>query len=118
MWVTEAPSMSQPSGRLGCMLQVCLNGVRTRNEFASLPVTPDELAAAARDAVRAGAADIHLHPKDSAGHDTVEPDHVAAAVTAVRAAAPGVRVGVTTGAWTAQHAHERVAHVRGWSVLP
>ncbi|MBU3067845.1 3-keto-5-aminohexanoate cleavage protein [Nocardia sp. NEAU-G5] len=100
------------------MLQVCLNGARTRNEFTSLPVTPDELAAAARDAVRAGVMDIHLHPKDSAGHDTLEPDHVAAAVTAVRATAPGVRVGVTTGAWTTQHAHQRLAFVRGWTVLP
>ncbi|MFB7718519.1 3-keto-5-aminohexanoate cleavage protein [Nocardia sp. NPDC056100] len=100
------------------MLQVCLNGARTRNDFASLPVTPDELAAAARDAVRAGAADIHLHPKDSAGHDTVEPDHVAAAVSAVRAAVPGVRVGVTTGAWTTRHADQRLAAVRDWTVLP
>ncbi|MFB8003287.1 3-keto-5-aminohexanoate cleavage protein [Nocardia sp. NPDC056000] len=100
------------------MLQVCLNGARTRNDFASLPVTPDQLAAAARDAVRAGAEDIHLHPKDSAGYDTVEPDHVAAAVTAVRAAVPGVRVGVTTGAWTTQHADQLLAHVREWTVLP
>ncbi|MFF2554968.1 3-keto-5-aminohexanoate cleavage protein [Nocardia sp. NPDC058058] len=100
------------------MLQVCLNGVRTRDECASLPVTPAELAVAARDAVRAGAADIHLHPKDSAGYDTVEPCHVAAAVTAVRAAVPGVRVGVTTGAWTTQGAEQRLAQVRGWTVLP
>ncbi len=100
------------------MLQVCLNGARRRHEFTSLPVTPAELAAAARDAVRAGAADIHLHPKDSTGHDTLEPDHVAAAVTAVRAAVPGVQIGVTTGAWTAQDTHQRVAQVSGWTVLP
>lgn len=110
--------MSHSSEKLGRMLQVCLNGARTRKDFAALPVTPDELAAAARDAVRAGAADIHLHPKDAAGHDTVEPEHVAAAVTAVRAAAPSVRVGVTTGAWTTQHADQLLAHVRGWTVLP
>ncbi|MBF6544242.1 3-keto-5-aminohexanoate cleavage protein [Nocardia brasiliensis] len=100
------------------MLQVCLNGARTRNECAALPGTPDELAAAAREAVRAGAEDIHLHPKDATGQDTLDPDRVAAAVAAVRAAVPGVPVGVTTGAWTATHPGERVANVGAWTVLP
>jgi uncharacterized protein (DUF849 family) len=100
------------------MLQVCLNGSRSRAEFAHLPVTPDELAVAAVDAVRAGAEDIHLHPKNAAGEDTVEPACVAAAVTAVRTAVPGVPVGVTTGAWTTRNAEQRVDHIRSWSVLP
>src|SRR4051794_645272 len=93
------------------MLQVCLNGARSRIECAHLPVTAEELAAAALEAVRAGAEDIHLHPKDSSGADTMEPACVDAVVAAVRAAVPGIRVGVTTGAWTAHDAQERVAHV-------
>ncbi|NUT38446.1 MAG: hypothetical protein HOV86_00535 [Thermoactinospora sp.] len=97
------------------MLQVCLNGARDRAEHEHLPLTPAELAAAAKEAVAAGAEDIHLHPKDDGGADTMEPDHVAAAVTAVRSAVPGIPVGVTTGAWTGAG---RAAHVRAWSVLP
>lgn len=100
------------------MLQVCLNGARTRAEFAGLPVSPAELAVAAAAAVAAGAEDVHLHPRNADGADTLEPDAVAAAVTAVRDAVPGVRVGVTTGAWAEPDPARRVAFVRAWTVLP
>ncbi|MBC3984661.1 3-keto-5-aminohexanoate cleavage protein [Streptomyces sp. AC536] len=100
------------------MLQVCLNGARSRAECPHLPVTPAELAAAAREAVTAGAQDIHLHPKDRDGQDTLEADAVAAAVNAVRATVPGVPVGVTTGAWATADPQLRAAQVRAWTVLP
>ncbi|WP_203656870.1 3-keto-5-aminohexanoate cleavage protein [Actinocatenispora rupis] len=97
-------------------IQTCLNGARTSAD--GVPVTPAELAAAAAGAVAAGATDIHLHPKDDAGRDTLDPTAVAGCVTAVRAAAPGVPVGVTTGAWTEQDPNRRAALVRAWPVLP
>lgn len=100
------------------MLQVCLNGARSRAECSHLPVTPDELAAAAREAVAAGATDIHLHPKDRHGQDTLDATAVAAAVHAVRAAVPGVPLGVTTGAWATPDPRARAAQVRAWTVLP
>lgn len=100
------------------MLQVCLNGARSRAECSHLPVTPDELAAAAREAVAAGATDIHLHPKDRHGQDTLDAAAVAAAVHAVRAAVPGVPLGVTTGAWATPDPRARAAQVRAWTVLP
>ncbi|CAL9663354.1 hypothetical protein SUDANB15_07072 [Streptomyces sp. enrichment culture] len=100
------------------MLQVCLNGARSRAECAHLPVTPQELAAAARTAVAAGARDIHLHPKNPDGEDTLDPATVAAALTAVRTAVPGTTVGVTTGAWTTPDPEVRAAQVRSWTVLP
>ncbi len=100
------------------MLQVCLNGARSRAECSQLPLTGDELAAAAREAVTAGAEDIHLHPKDRDGRDTLEAAAVAAAVSAVRAGVPGVPVGVTTGAWATADPRARAAQVRAWTVLP
>ncbi|GAA0344360.1 3-keto-5-aminohexanoate cleavage protein [Streptomyces blastmyceticus] len=100
------------------MLQVCLNGARSRAQCAHLPVTPQQLAAAARDAVAAGAQDIHLHPKDRGGEDTLQSTAVAAALTAVRAAVPGIPVGVTTGAWATPDPEARAAQVRSWTVLP
>ncbi|WP_328484216.1 3-keto-5-aminohexanoate cleavage protein [Streptomyces sp. NBC_00377] len=100
------------------MLQVCLNGARSRAACAHLPVTPHELATAAREAVAAGAQDVHLHPKDRDGQDTLEAAAVTAAVTAVRAAVPGVPVGVTTGAWATPDPEARAAQVRSWTVLP
>ncbi|NED13914.1 3-keto-5-aminohexanoate cleavage protein [Streptomyces sp. SID9124] len=100
------------------MLQVCLNGARGRAECSHLPVTSAELAVAAREAVAAGAVDIHLHPKDGDARDTLEAPAVAAAVSAVRAAVPGIAVGVTTGAWAVPDPYERAAQVRAWTVLP
>ncbi|MDT0570279.1 3-keto-5-aminohexanoate cleavage protein [Streptomyces sp. DSM 3412] len=100
------------------MLQVCLNGARVPAECARLPVTAQDLATAARTAVAAGAQDIHLHPKNRDGEDTLDPAAVAAALTAVRAAAPGIPVGVTTGAWTTPDPGERASQVRSWTVLP
>ncbi|MDI6104585.1 3-keto-5-aminohexanoate cleavage protein [Actinoplanes sp. NEAU-A12] len=81
-------------------------------------MTPQELAAAARTAVAAGAQDIHLHPKNRDGEDTLDPGAVAAALTAVRAVAPGIPVGVTTGAWTTPDPAKRASQIRSWTVLP
>ncbi|PJE95448.1 hypothetical protein CUT44_24250 [Streptomyces carminius] len=97
------------------MLQVCVNGARTRAEHPSLPLSPAELAAEAARAVAAGARDVHLHPKGADGADSLEPR----AVAAVRGAVPaGVRVGVTTGAWAVPDPARRAALVRSWPVLP
>lgn len=100
------------------MLQVCLNGARDRSVCDRLPVTPQELGDAAAQAVAAGAQDIHVHPKDDTGADTMEPVFVDAVVAAVRASAPGIPIGVTTGAWTEPDAKRRAELVRSWSVLP
>jgi uncharacterized protein (DUF849 family) len=100
------------------MLQVCLNGARLRSQCERLPVTPQELGDAAAEAVAAGAGSIHIHPKDAGGADTMAAVHVDAAVAAVRACAPGVPIGVTTGAWTEPDPRRRAALVRSWSVLP
>jgi uncharacterized protein (DUF849 family) len=43
---------------------------------------------------------------------------VASALRAVRAAAPGVPVGITTVAWTAPLVQDRIAAIRSWTVLP
>jgi uncharacterized protein (DUF849 family) len=100
------------------LLKACLNGPRRPHEHPALPVTPEAIAAAAAGAVAEGAGAVHVHPKDTAGADTLDGAAVAATVRAVRAAVPGAPVGVTTGAWAASGPRERVAAVRGWTVLP
>ena len=104
---------------MSARLQACLNGARTPDQHPGLPITPAELATAAGAAVAAGARDIHLHPKDTEGRDSLEPALVAAAVAAVRASVPGhVRIGVTTGAWTAPDSRARAVSIRAWTTLP
>jgi uncharacterized protein (DUF849 family) len=97
------------------LIKACLNGGTTREQHPAVPRTPDELAAAAQEAVRAGAAAVHLHPRDSSGAETLEPEAVFAAVRAVRAAVPGVPVGVTTGLWAVDgDAMRRMGLVTHW----
>ncbi|MET0900799.1 MAG: 3-keto-5-aminohexanoate cleavage protein [Mycobacterium sp.] len=99
-------------------VKAAINGSRTPDEHPNLPVTPQQLAAAAAEAVAAGAKAVHLHPKGPDGKDSLLPDTVAAAITAVRQAIPGVPLGVTTGYWALPDAGERLAAVHAWTVLP
>ena len=100
-------------------VKACLNGGRRPDEHSAVPVTAAALAAAAVEAVAAGAEAVHLHPRDSSGAETLERDHVAASVGAVRLACPGIPVGVTTGLWiSGGDVGQRLAAVTGWAELP
>jgi uncharacterized protein (DUF849 family) len=97
------------------LIQAALNGGTTRDGHHGVPLTPAELAAAARAAAEAGAGAFHLHPRDPAGAQTLEPGHVLAAVAAVRVAT-GLPVGVTTGIWTVDgDVQRRLDLVAGWT---
>ena len=97
------------------LIQAALNGGTTRADHQRVPLSPAELASEARDAQRAGAGALHLHPRDPSGEQTLEPEHVLAAVAAVRAAT-GLPVGVTTGIWTVDgDVQRRLDLVAGWT---
>jgi uncharacterized protein (DUF849 family) len=99
-------------------VKACINGARTPDAHPNLPVTPAQLAAAAVQAHQAGAQAVHMHPKTADGKDSLEPDAVAAAVDAVRAALPGLALGVTTGFWALPDVDARRRAVERWTVLP
>ncbi|MGI9371037.1 MAG: 3-keto-5-aminohexanoate cleavage protein [Hyphomicrobiales bacterium] len=100
------------------MLQACLNGGRTKSENTAVPVTPEELAANALAAKSAGADELHIHPRDEAGAESLAPDDVAAALNAVRDAVPGMPVGVGSGEWIAPGKYARLELMLEWEVLP
>ncbi|MFI9642957.1 3-keto-5-aminohexanoate cleavage protein [Micromonospora sp. NPDC051925] len=95
-----------------------LNGARRRDEHPAVPLTAAELAADAVRCAALGVAAVHVHPRDADGVESLSPPVIAEAVTAIRAARPGLPVGVSTGAWIAPDPADRVAAVRAWSVLP
>ncbi len=97
------------------LVQAALNGGTTRAGHPAVPLTPAELASEARAAQLAGAGAFHLHPRDESGAQTLEAEHVLAAVAAVRAAT-GLPVGVTTGIWTVDgDVNRRLALVGRWT---
>jgi uncharacterized protein (DUF849 family) len=99
-------------------VKACINGARTPDQHPNLPVTPEQLAAAAVAAHEAGAKAVHMHPKTPDGKDSLEPDVVGAAVAAVRAAVPGLPLGVTTGFWALPDPDARRKAVEAWTELP
>ncbi len=83
------------------ILTCAINGVLTNPKQHPVPVTPQEMAASARDAYNAGATIMHIHFRQQApnmGHfPTWEPEVAAAASDAIREACPGVVINQTTG---------------------
>ncbi|CAM4369914.1 3-keto-5-aminohexanoate cleavage protein [Deinococcus marmoris] len=100
------------------MLKAALNGNRTPDEHPRIPVTPQQLAGAAHEAVEAGADALHLHPRNAAGAESLDAEDAAQALNAVRAACPGVPVGISSGWWILPDSEKRLAAVRAWTVLP
>ncbi len=100
------------------VLKACLNGGRRRDEHPAVPLTPAELAADAARCADLGVAAVHVHPRDGAGVESLAPAVIAEAVTAIRAARPGLPVGVSTGAWIDPDPAARVAAVRSWPAVP
>jgi uncharacterized protein (DUF849 family) len=100
------------------LIKACLNGSRAPGEHPALALTPTQLAAAARAAVAAGAGALHIHPRRADGSQSFDPADVAAAVSAVRAACPGVPVGGTTIGWVEPDVARRLALIHTWTVCP
>jgi len=99
-------------------VMACLNGGRTRSEHPAVPLTPDELAVDAVAVRRAGAFAVHLHARDARGGQTMAATACDAAVDAIRAAAPGLPVGLTTSADVDPDPFARAAAVRAWRKAP
>lgn len=94
------------------LIKACLNG---GSDHPAAPVSPAELARDARAVVEAGAQAIHIHPRSGSGEQSLDAADVLPAVAAIRAAVPGVPIGVTTGIWVANDdPSRRLELVRGW----
>ena len=99
-------------------IQACLNGSRTLTDHPEAPLSPSDLAADASRVVDAGAVALHLHPRDETGRESLAAEHVAAALTAVREACPGLDVGISTAANIEPDIALRLAAIEAWTVLP
>ncbi len=97
------------------LFQACLNGGRSKAEAPGVPVTHQELAADAAAVRQVGAAELHVHPRNGAGAESLDPADVAACLGAIRAAVPGMPVGVGTGAWIAPGGRPRLDLIRRWT---
>ncbi len=100
------------------MLQACLNGARTRRDHPKVPLSPDDLALDAERVAAAGVAELHVHPRNAQGIETLAPDDIAAALLAIRVRVPGVPVGVSTREGIRTDKSRGLDQIKGWTVLP
>jgi uncharacterized protein (DUF849 family) len=100
------------------VIKAALNGGRTRAEHPAVPITPQELAASAKESTAAGAACIHFHVRGADGKESLDPQDVALSLDAIRAAIPGIPVGVSTGAWILRDPQRRYELISRWKTLP
>jgi uncharacterized protein (DUF849 family) len=99
-------------------VKACLNGGRARSEHAAVPQTPAELAADAIAVRRAGAFAVHVHPRDLDGIETMEARTCDSAVAAIRAAVPGMPIGLSTSEAIDRDPFARAAAIGTWRQAP
>jgi uncharacterized protein (DUF849 family) len=105
-----------PDARM--IVQACLNGARAPDYHPRLPVSIEALVADGRAAIKAGAAELHLHVRGPDGVESLAPDHVDATMTALREHLPGTLIGISTGAWIERDDDRRMVMIDGWRELP
>jgi uncharacterized protein (DUF849 family) len=88
--------------------------IHTPSMSGALPVTPDEIARQAVDAVAAGAAIIHLHARDpETGRPSPDPALFEGPVAAVRES--GAVLNISTGGSAQMSVEERLAPAKRWA---
>ena len=82
------------------LIKAAINGGRTRNDHAAVPVTTTELAADIVECLKAGAGAIHLHVRstsDSSEKESLDKEDVEQTIRAVMTVAPKERIGISPG---------------------
>lgn len=78
------------------IIEVALNGGRSRDEHPGVPLTAEELAAEAQRCADAGASVVHVHARGRDGGWTASSGEYRRVIHAMRAAAPDVLISVTS----------------------
>jgi uncharacterized protein (DUF849 family) len=99
-------------------VKACLNGGRSIAEHPAVPRTAAELAADAVAVRAAGAWAVHVHPRDASGAETLAARCCDDAVRAIRAAAPGLAVGLSTAETIERDPFARAATLSTWRERP
>jgi len=103
---------------LASVLQVTPNGPWGKDVHPRMPVLLDELISDLSACFDAGADGVHLHVRDHAGAETLDPAVVNLTCRRVREVAEDaghvVEVGLTTGAWIVPDLNDRIAMIGEW----
>ncbi len=96
-------------------LQAALNG---DSNHPAAPRDPDRIAAAAHEAVAAGAHSVHVHAFDDFGRESLDGTACAKVLRAIRRLCPGTPISLTTSVTIVPDAKERFRVVAAWEEMP
>ena len=100
------------------IVQACINGARSFDFHPALPSSADAMAHDGVACVAAGASELHLHPRDLDGRESLTPATMDTTMLAMRRTCPGTLIGVSTGAWIEGDERRTLACIAGWNELP
>jgi len=98
------------------IVQACINGARPAGYHPNLPLTVDAMVRDSIASIEAGAAELHIHPRDDAGRESLSA--VDNTIRAMRRACPGTLIGVSTGAWIEGDPATTQARIAAWRERP
>lgn len=98
------------------IIQACINGARERDYHPRLPLDIAAMAEASASCIAAGAAELHVHPRDGSGRESLAA--VDATIAALRKSCPGSFIGVSTGAWIEGDEQRTLAAIATWKECP
>jgi uncharacterized protein (DUF849 family) len=97
------------------IIQACINGAREPGYHPHLPLTLEAMASDAARCIAAGAAELHIHPRNAGLESLAAIDET---INAIRRACPGTPVGVSTGAWIENDEQLTRDRIGAWVELP
>ena len=100
------------------LIKAAINGGRAKTEHPSIPVSPEEIAAAIVECLNTGASAIHFHIRSQDGYESLAAEDLARTLQAIRIVAPEAQVGVSTGAWIIPDPPARLKTISAWTALP
>lgn len=98
------------------IVQACINGSRKADFHPQFPLSADAIARDSHAAIMAGAAELHVHPRNNEGRESL--DSIDETIAAIRTACPGTLVGVSTGAWIEGDVQRTRDAIARWRLLP
>lgn len=96
------------------LLKAALNGSRTIQEHADIPISKEQLAADVQSAVSRGIGAIHIHPRASDGTETLKRSDIESIILVIRNCCPEIPIGISTGEWIEPDLRARLKHVSEW----
>lgn len=100
------------------VFKVCLNGGRTKQEHAGIPVTLDEVIADIHALKNLGVEHFHVHLRDNEGMETFENRLLAPQMQILKKRFPDIKIGLSSNLFNGMTPERRYQNISEWEFQP